>query len=94
MVMGRAPETTVHEVAKPKIAVFACPFVMDEGETKTNLLIKNAQDLLDFTKSEEAHMEKLIKEIVDTGVNTIVIGGSISELANHYFEKYGILFFF
>jgi chaperonin GroEL (HSP60 family) len=38
-------------------------------------------------------MEKLIKEIVDTGVNTIVIGGSISELANHYFEKYGILFF-
>jgi len=91
MVMTRAPETTVHVVEKPKVAVFACPFVMDEGETKTNLLIKNAEDLLNFTKSEENHMEKLIKGIVDQGVNTIVIGGSISELANHYFEKYGLM---
>jgi len=91
MIITRAPETTKHQVEKPKIAVFACPFVMDEGETKTNLLIKNAEDLLNFTKSEEAHMEKLIKEIVDAGVNTIVVGGSISELANHYFEKYGIM---
>jgi len=91
MIIARAPQTTHLRVEKPKIAVFGCPFVMDEGETKTNLLITNAQDLLNFTKQEEAHMEKLVKEIADQGVNCIVVGGSISELANHYFEKYSIM---
>lgn len=91
MIIGRAPMTTRLRVEKPKIAIFACPFVMDEGETKTNLLIKTAADLLNFTKSEENHMEKLIKEISDAGVTVVVVGGSIAELANHYFEKYGIM---
>jgi len=91
MVMTRGPETTHIRMEKPKVAVFACPFVMDEGETKANLLIKNAQDLLNFTKQEEAHMEKLVQGISDTGVNVIVVGGSISELAIHYFEKYNIM---
>merc|ERR1711963_110815 len=91
MIIARAPQTTHLRAENPKIAVFACPFVMDEGETKTNLLIKTAEDLLNFTKSEENHMEKLVKGIADQGVNVIVVGGSISELANHYFEKYGIM---
>merc|ERR1711935_1331005 len=91
LLMNRGPVTNKLRVEKAKVAIFACPFVMDEGETKTNLLIKNAEDLLNFTKSEEDHMEKLVKGIVDTGVNVIVVGGSISELAVHYFEKYGLM---
>jgi len=91
LLMNRGPVTNKLRVEKAKVCIFACPFVMDEGETKTNLLIKNAEDLLNFTKSEEDHMEKLVKGIVDTGVNVIVVGGSISELAVHYFEKYGLM---
>ena len=79
------------KVEKPKIAVFGCPFVMEGGETKSNLLIKNAEDLLNFSKSEEQHMENLVKEISDLGVNVVVVGGSIGELSLHYFEKYKIL---
>lgn len=91
MTIIRPSVTTRMRVEKPKICVFACPFVMDEGETKTNLLIKNANDLLNFTKSEEDHLERLVKGIVDMGVNVIVIGGSISELAIHFFEKYNLM---
>jgi len=64
---------------------------MEGGETKANLLIKNAEDLLNFSKSEEQHMENLIKSIVDMGVNVVVVGGSIGEMALHYFEKYKVL---
>lgn len=91
MILARAPETTFQRMEKPKIAVYSCPFVMEGGETKSNLLIKNAEDLLNFTKSEENAMETLVKGIADTGVNTVVIGGSIAELAIHYFEKHGIM---
>ena len=57
IIITRSPQTSHLRVDKAKVAVFSCPFVMDEGETKTNLLIKNAEDLLNFTKSEESHME-------------------------------------
>jgi T-complex protein 1 subunit theta len=91
IIIQRPPLTKKLRVEKAKVCVFACPFVMDEGETKTTLQIKNATDLLNFTKSEEDHMERLVKGIADQGVNVIVIGGSISELANHYFKKYGLM---
>ena len=91
MMIERAPLTSLEKVEKPKIAVFGCPFVMEGGETKSNLLIKNAEDLLNFSKSEEQHMENLVKEISDLGVNVVVVGGSIGELSLHYFEKYKIL---
>ncbi len=38
-------------------------------------------------------MEKIIKEIVDSGVKAIVVGGTISNMAIHFLDKYGILAF-
>ena len=38
-------------------------------------------------------MEKIIKEIVDSGVKAIVVGGAISNMAIHFLDKYGILAF-
>lgn len=38
-------------------------------------------------------MEKIIQEIVDSGVKAVVCGGTISDMALHYFEKYRILVF-
>ena len=34
--------------------------------------------------------EDMIKEIVELGVNTIVVGGAISDIMLHYLNKYGI----
>lgn len=32
-----------------------------------------------------------MKEIVEVGVRCVVVGGSISELCQHYLNKYGIM---
>ena len=50
-----------------------------------------AADLKNYNDSEEAALEKTIKAIRDTGVNLIVCGQAVGELALHFCEKFGIL---
>lgn len=33
----------------------------------------------------------MIKDIVEAGANVVVVGGSISDIAMHYFNKYGLM---
>lgn len=54
-------------------------------------MVKNAEDLINFSKSEEEQAEKLIKGIVELGANAVVVGGSISEICLHYMNKYGLI---
>lgn len=35
--------------------------------------------------------EELVKGIVEMGINTVVVGGTISDLCLHYLNKYGLL---
>lgn len=53
-------------------------------------MIENAEQLLEFSKSEEIMAENMIKKIVEMGVNVLVVGGAISDLMLHYLNKYGI----
>jgi chaperonin GroEL (HSP60 family) len=47
--------------------------------------------MLNYSKTEEAHAEKIVKSIADSGVNLIVVGGSVADLMLHYIEKYKIM---
>eukprot|EP01017_Pseudomicrothorax_dubius_P004049 TRINITY_DN1072_c0_g2_i10.p1 TRINITY_DN1072_c0_g2~~TRINITY_DN1072_c0_g2_i10.p1 ORF type:complete len:541 (+),score=198.85 TRINITY_DN1072_c0_g2_i10:156-1778(+) len=91
LILTRGSETSIHQFNNPKIAVFSCPLDTQEGDTKGTVLIKNANDLLNYTKSEENLAEKCVKEIAEAGVNVIVAGGSISEIVLHYIEKYKMM---
>ena len=51
-------------------------------------MLKNANDLLNYTKGEEEAFEKFIQGLAEAGVKVVVGSGSMSELAVHYFEKY------
>lgn len=73
--------------------MFNCPIETQQAETKDTVLFKNADELLNYTRSEEDHLEKVIKEIVDSGVKAVIVGGSISDMAVHFFDKYNILIF-
>ncbi|CAK60513.1 unnamed protein product (macronuclear) [Paramecium tetraurelia] len=75
----------------PKICVFNAPLDPQSQETKGTVLIKNATELMNYTKSEEELAEKIVKSIADAGVNLIVAGGSISELVLHFVEKYKMM---
>jgi T-complex protein 1 subunit theta len=91
MAIIRASETTVHHVTDAKVAVFNCELEAESGDTKGTVIFKTAEELLNYTKSEEETMEKFIKSLHTAGINVVFAGGSISEICIHYLQKYGIM---
>lgn len=94
MVFNREPEGHVKSLPagqRHKVAVFTCPIDIANTETKGTVLLHNAQEMLDFTKGEEKQLNEMIKEIVDAGVNCVVAGSGVGELALHYLNRYGVL---
>ena len=91
VMVARGSETTIIKAEKCKVAVFNTNIEMQQGETKGTVLLKNAEDLLGYTKGEEEAFEKFIQGLAEAGVKVVVGSGSMSELAIHFFEKYKIL---
>jgi T-complex protein 1 subunit theta len=91
MVVIRGVETSIHDVKKARIAVFNASIEMVAGETKGTVLLKNAEELLSYTKGEEDQFEKFVKGLAEAGINVVVGSGAISEMALHFFEKYKIM---
>lgn len=91
MVFKRQVEGDINKVNNAKIAVFSCPLDAMQTETKGTVLIKNAEELMSFSKGEEDLMESQIKGMTDSGVNVIVTGGKIGDLAQHYSNKYKVM---
>lgn len=91
VVVTKASETSVKHVTNAKVAVFNTNIEMQQGETKGTVLLKNADDLLNYTTGEEDKFEGFIKKLAEAGVAVVVCQGSMSELAVHFFEKYHIM---
>jgi len=93
LVVVRLVEGSITHADNVKVAVYNCPLETQGAETKDTVVFKNADELLNYTRSEEDHMEKIIKDIVDSGVKCVIVGGSISDMALHYLDKYSIMVF-
>ncbi len=91
IVVLRQSETSIHHVTNAKVAVFNTNIEMQQGETKGTILLKNAEDLLAYTKSEEDKMEAFIKKVAEAGVNVVVATGAYSDISLHFLEKYHIM---
>ncbi|XP_034829158.1 T-complex protein 1 subunit theta [Maniola hyperantus] len=91
MVFKREVEGDVTSATKAKIAIYSCPVDITQTETKGTVLIKTADELLNFSKGEESLLEKQIKDIADTGVKVIVAGAKFGDMALHFLNKYGIM---
>lgn len=89
----RDVEGSVTKAEKCKVAVYNCPLETQGPETSDEVVFKTAEDLLNYTKGEEDHIEKIVKEIVDSGVKCVIAGGAISNMAIHFLDKYGIMAF-
>lgn len=46
---------------------------------------------MSFSKGEEDMMEAHVKAIADTGVNVVVTGGKVADMALHYANKYNLM---
>ncbi|CAB3226740.1 unnamed protein product [Arctia plantaginis] len=91
MVFKREVEGDVPMATKAKVAVFNCPIDITQTETKGTVLIKSADELLNFSRGEESLLEKQIKEIADAGVKVIVAGAKFGDMALHFLNKFGIM---
>lgn len=91
MVFGREPDGSVKRARKARVGVFSCPIDISQTETKGTVLLRNAKEMLDFTKGEEHQLENIVKELHDSGLRVVVAGSTVGELALHYLNRYSIL---
>jgi len=91
MVFKRAVEGEITKMKDAKICVLSCPLDSMATETKGTVLIKTADELMNFSKGEEDLLESQIKAIADTGCNVIVTGGKAADMAIHFCNKYKIM---
>lgn len=88
MVFRKYVEGARSGVKDAKVAVYACPVDVATSETKATVLVKNAEELANFSHGEEEILESQIKAIADSGVKVIVSGSKFGALALHYVDKY------
>ncbi|PLB37889.1 chaperonin-containing T-complex subunit CCT8 [Aspergillus candidus] len=91
MVFGREPDGIIKKAQKAKVGVFSCPIDISQTETKGTVLLKNAEEMLNFTKGEEERLEAAVKELYDSGVRVVVCGSTVGDLAMHYLNRFNIL---
>jgi len=53
--------------------------------------LRSAEELLNFSKSEEKTIEEDINAIAKTGVNVIITSGSFGEMAMHFIERHKMM---
>lgn len=82
---------TIKHAEKAKVAVFASGVDTSATETKGTVLIHTAEQLENYSKTEEAKVEELIKAVADSGAKVIVSGGSVGEMALHFCERYKLM---
>ncbi|XP_055327694.1 T-complex protein 1 subunit theta-like [Paramacrobiotus metropolitanus] len=91
MVFKRETEGDINKAENAKVVVYACAVDINQTETKGTVLIKTANELLNYTKDEEDLLEKQIKAIADTGAKVVVSGGKVGDLALHFLNKYKLM---
>ncbi|KAJ5417673.1 uncharacterized protein N7487_001223 [Penicillium crustosum] len=62
-----------------------------EQSKVVKVLLKNAQEMMDFTTGEEDRLEIAIKELYDSGLRVVVAGSTVGDLAMHYLNRFNIL---
>ncbi|XP_058204781.1 T-complex protein 1 subunit theta-like [Rhododendron vialii] len=82
---------SIKRVEKAKVAVFAGGVDTSATETKGTVLIHSAEQLENYSKTEEAKVEELIKAVAEAGAKVIVSGGAVGEMALHFCEHYKLM---
>lgn len=91
MVFKRNVEGDITKKHSAKIAVYTCPVDITQTETKGTVLIKTADELVNFSRGEESLLEDQIKSIAEAGTDVIVAGAKFGDMALHYVNKYNMM---
>lgn len=91
LALDTRPQTSTKKKSKVKVACFTCSVAATQTETKGTILLNSANELLNYSKSEEDHMHKIIKTYHDMGIEIIVSGEKFSDMALHFMNKYNMM---
>jgi len=91
VVVERDSHGSIKRIENAKVAVFAMSVEASNTEAKGTVVLESADDLRNYNRSEEILMDAQIKAMADSGANMVVSGGSISEMALHFIEKYNMM---
>ncbi|XP_004489709.1 T-complex protein 1 subunit theta-like [Cicer arietinum] len=91
MVLRTDAVGTIKHTENAKVAVFAGGVDTSATETKGTVLIHSAEQLENYSKTEEAKVEELVKAVADSGAKVIVSGGAVGEMALHFCERYKLM---
>ncbi|KAF5278667.1 hypothetical protein FQA39_LY00709 [Lamprigera yunnana] len=91
MVFKRQVEGDITSAKNAKIVIYSCAVDILQTETKGTVLIKTADELMNFSRGEETLLEAQIKSIADTGVKVIVAGAKFGDMALHFVQKYKMM---
>ncbi|XP_050238221.1 T-complex protein 1 subunit theta [Mercurialis annua] len=91
MVLKSDAAGSIKHMEKAKVAVFVGGVDTSATETKGTVLIRSAEQLENYAKTEEAKIEELIKAVADSGAKVIVSGAAIGEMALHFCERYKLM---
>jgi T-complex protein 1 subunit theta len=91
MLFLRSASGTVTSCSNAKIAVYTAALDYAFTETKGTVLLNTAEELKNYSKEEESLLETQLKAIAETGVNVIVTGGKVGDMALHFCDRLGIM---
>ncbi|XP_031478270.1 T-complex protein 1 subunit theta [Nymphaea colorata] len=91
MVLKNDAVGTIKRIEKAKVAVFSGGVDTSATETKGTVLIRSAEQLESYAKTEEAKVEELIKSVADSGAKVIVSGAAVGDMALHFCERYKLM---
>eukprot|EP00522_Entomoneis_paludosa_P016544 CAMPEP_0172451006 /NCGR_PEP_ID=MMETSP1065-20121228/9179_1 /TAXON_ID=265537 /ORGANISM="Amphiprora paludosa, Strain CCMP125" /LENGTH=561 /DNA_ID=CAMNT_0013202887 /DNA_START=45 /DNA_END=1730 /DNA_ORIENTATION=+ len=90
-VATRGLESVRKTATNCKIAVFASGIEASSTEAKGTVVMKTAEDLKAYNKSEELKMEEIIQGLAEAGIEVVISGGAVSDMAMHFLDKYDLL---
>ena len=91
MVVLRDAEGVIKRAENAKVIIFGCGIEASATEAKGTVLLKNAEELMNYNKSEEKKMEEIIESVAASGVKVVICNGSISDMAMHFLDKFALM---
>ncbi|XP_078435748.1 TCP-1/cpn60 chaperonin family protein [Wolffia australiana] len=91
MVLKHDSVGSIKKIEKAKVAVFVSGVDTSATETKGTVLIQSAEQLENYSKTEEAKVEELIRAVAESGAKVVVSGGAVGEMALHFCERYKLM---
>jgi len=88
VVLTKDAEGTIKQLNNAKVAVYVAGLEIEKTDTKGKVWIEKASELENYAKTEENALEAKIKAIKQAGIDLVISGGNIGEMAMHFLEKY------